>query len=373
MTRVLMTCLDPGIPWGGAKGASVHLEQLATALARENVGVSVVVTAVAENARTPEGVEVLRIPGPGKGSDATERLEAEVMRTNWLRRTAVDLGATVIYERLALHTSAASRAARCVGLPHIVELNAPLREEATRFRTLDLPEDAERLEGEVLRHAASVLAVSEPLVVYARGRGSTTAEQAPNAVNPAMFPKHANPDRDPPTVVFAGALRPWHGLEVLAEAWRILGDGAPELLVIGDGPGRHHLVDVGATLIGAVPHDRVPRLLTAAQIAVAPNPADTPRYFSPLKVFEYMAAGLPVVASDIPGTRSILGSGGLLVPAGDPDALADAVAGLVADPIRRIHMGHAGRNAVLANHTWARRARRVLEVAEALTNREQSA
>ncbi|MEE8600817.1 glycosyltransferase [Euzebya tangerina] len=361
MSALLMACLDPGIAWGGSKGASVHLEQLARAIAAEDTQVCVCVTRIADGAQTrAHNLEVLEIPGPQQGADLATRLDCEGDRAAWLAETAQARGVSAIYERLALHTTAASRAARHLGLPHLVEMNAPLREEASRFRTLERPEVADRAEQEVLRHAALVLPVSEPLVTYARSRGATAVELTPNAVNAAMFPRAARPDRADPTAIFVGALRPWHGPEVLAEAWRSLGADAPRLVVVGDGPGRHHLQSVGAELLGTVPHDDVPELLRQADLAVAPGPADMPTYFSPLKVFEYMAAGLPVVASDLPGTRQVLSERGVLVPAGDASALAAAVAALQADPDRRAQLGAAGRREVLSNHTWPHRARTVL-------------
>src|SRR5207249_583211 len=95
-----------------------------------------------------------------------------------------------------------------------------------------------------------------------------------------------------PAAVFTGTLRPWHGTATIAEAWRLLGDRAPRLLVVGEGTGQEELEGVGATVTGAVTPDAVPLLLESAHIGLAPYAADTPDYFSPLKVYEYLAAGL---------------------------------------------------------------------------------
>ena len=113
-------------------------------------------------------------------------------------------------------------------------------------------------------------------------------------------------------------------------------------------------------------HDRVPAVLAGAQIGLAPYPAGAPPYFSPLKVFEYLAAGLAVVAADLPGVTEVAGGTAVVVPPGDAQALAGAVSALVADPGRRAALGAGGRRLVLSRHTWGHRARMVLALAEEL-------
>jgi glycosyltransferase involved in cell wall biosynthesis len=114
-----------------------------------------------------------------------------------------------------------------------------------------------------------------------------------------------------------------------------------------------------------VPHAEVPALLATASIGLAPYAADAPGYFSPLKLFEYLAAGLAVVAGSIAGVREVVGAEhAVLVPPGDPAALAAAVSELAADEAKRARLGAAGRELVAARHTWDRRARRILELVE---------
>jgi glycosyltransferase involved in cell wall biosynthesis len=132
---------------------------------------------------------------------------------------------------------------------------------------------------------------------------------------------------------------------------------------VGDGTGRDALADVGAVVTGAVPTTAVPSLLATAQIGLCPYPADAPNYFSPLKLFEYLAAGLPVVAAALPGVVDVAGHVAMCVPPGDADALAGAVVALARDPARRAQLGAAGRRLILASHTWAHRARGLLALA----------
>src|SRR5256885_4445443 len=103
------------------------------------------------------------------------------------------------------------------------------------------------------------------------------------------------------TVGFVGSMKPWHGLDVLVEAFARLHERAPDarLLLVGDGPARAAVcADLSARGLAGVVHcteavapHEVPGLLTSVDAAVAPYPRATGFYFSPLKVYEYMAAG----------------------------------------------------------------------------------
>src|SRR5918996_1113350 len=260
--RVAYLCADPGIAYGGTKGASVHVHELTAALARAGAEVLLVVAGRAPGAAPPPpGVTLEILPGPAKGAATTERLSAELERVAWLERRLRGFEADVLYERLALHSAAGSAAARALRIPHVVELNAPLPAEAARYRRLDLADEAERLEHVVL--------------------------------------------------------------------------GAAEL-VVGDGPGREVLEAAGARVTGALPHRDVPAQLAGADIGLAPYAHDAPDYFSPLKLFEYLAAGLATVAGDLPGVRDVVSAEeAVIVPCGDAPVLAAAVAALAADPARR--------------------------------------
>ena len=110
--------------------------------------------------------------------------------------------------------------------------------------------------------------------------------------------------------------------------------------------------------------------LAALDVGTMPYPpaGELPTGFaqamSPLKLFEYMAAGVPIVASDLPALREILsdGNNALLTPPGDPQALATAIRSLLESPARREAIARRARSDV-AGHSWETRARRALEFA----------
>jgi glycosyltransferase involved in cell wall biosynthesis len=145
-------------------------------------------------------------------------------------------------------------------------------------------------------------------------------------------------------VCFVGALGPWHGLEYLIQSMPCVLEDVPdaEFVLVGAMKefGTSHLAamakEYGVSermhLLGRkLPHE-VPRILVESDVAVAPYPARD-FGFSPLKLFEYMACGVPIVCSDLPSTREIVEDdrNGLLVPPGDIDSLAEAIVRILID------------------------------------------
>lgn len=192
----------------------------------------------------------------------------------------------------------------------------------------------------------------------------------PNGID---FGRFAGPPRTPhpePTVLFVGRLERRKGLPVLLEAFRIVKRRFPaaRLEIVGPDGGlrrrleayirRHRLAEVA--LLGFRPDEEVVRRYRQAWVFCAP--ATEGESFG-LVLLEAMAAGLPVVASDIPGYREVAGpdSGAVLVPPGNPAALAEALVGLLGDTDRRTELGRRGQ-AWAAGFDWGRVARRIVEV-----------
>jgi glycosyltransferase involved in cell wall biosynthesis len=177
--------------------------------------------------------------------------------------------------------------------------------------------------------------------------------------------------RSPQNVVFMGSFRAWHGVtDFVRAALLLLAQGRDlRLTLIGDGPERPAAEALAApyadrfTFTGAVPYAQIPALLAKADIGVAPfTTAPHPAlraagfFWSPLKIYEYMAAGLPVVTAAIPPLDEIIRDGqeGALFPEGDLPALAAAIAHLLDAPAAAQQMGRAARARVVARYSWQR-------------------
>ncbi len=183
-------------------------------------------------------------------------------------------------------------------------------------------------------------------------------------------PGRREPSGDP-VVAYAGHLYAWKGVDVLLDALArvpearglIVGGHAaePDLARL-----RTHAGTLGianrVTFTGLVAPARVPELLETATVLALPNPASaiSTRFTSPLKLFEYMSAGRPIVASDLPAIREVLHDGvdGLLVEPGDADALARAIRRLIADPALAARLAAAALEAA-PQYSWDRRAERL--------------
>ncbi|MBN1483624.1 MAG: glycosyltransferase family 4 protein [Chloroflexia bacterium] len=194
----------------------------------------------------------------------------------------------------------------------------------------------------------------------------------------------------PPTgklFVFVGSFRPWHGAVEFVEAGiRLLEHGRDvSFLLVGKGPlwsqvaSRCQQSGHGQRfhLSGSVPYDQVPLYLALATAGVAPfQPRCHPAlraagfFWSPLKVFEYMAMGLPVVTTDVPPLNRIVrpGQEGLLVNEGDMAGLAQAMERLLDSPEEAGKMGRRARERVAAEYSWTRHCQRLERVLEAIVH-----
>ncbi len=371
--RLLYLSGDPGVPVLGHKGASVHVRELATALSRILVEV-----AIASPRTEPAGdaldAPIALLPIPRVAPDASEvdlRTALEAQRAAVLEHARL-FDADAIYERYSLFGNAGVEAAAALGIPHVLEVNAPLREEARRFRTLPHPALAREIERAVYRGTGRLLAVSPAIKRWLEAEGvePERVEVVPNAVAPERFgPRRKRRDGDF-VVGFCGSLKAWHGIEVLLEACATAFAEEPSLRleVVGSGPLEHLLREPGLPadrLIahGAVPHAEAIECLRGWDAGVAPYLPLDDFYFSPLKVLEYMAAGLCPVASALGELPALLGEDdrGVLVPAGDAGGLATALVELAHRRRRALELGRRARKHVLEAHTWERNARVVLD------------
>ena len=287
-----------------------------------------------------------------------------------------------IYERYSLWSYSAMEYAQKVGIPGILEVNAPLILEQEKHRGLVDREEAEAVAKRVFQAATTIITVSSEVKDYVSQyvNDKSKIQVIPNGVNPQRFAQNLSetnkPLSDQFTVGFMGSLKPWHGLPILIDAFARFHRNHPKtrLLIVGDGTERDRLLRDIATrnlesvvqLTGAVPPEAVPHWLAQMDVAVAPYPQSEDFYFSPLKVYEYMAAGLPVVASNIGQIAEVIDHGvnGLLAPPGDVTALEKALDQLWRSPSLRYCLGDLAREKILQHHTWERVVEKILFFAQ---------
>ncbi|MCC7106551.1 MAG: glycosyltransferase family 4 protein [Chloroflexi bacterium] len=272
--------------------------------------------------------------------------------------------------------------ARAVGAPRYLYEVHELFSTRARERDPAAPAWAPRtrlprllgLERGVLRGAAALLtltSVCKELVVSEFGVPETRVAVAADAVG--HVPNDLPPLPNSHEVVYAGQLYPWKGVGTLVRAVATV-PGAT-LRIVGGLPNERHyeqalrdtVTQLGSgdrvTFAGFVPHRDVPRAIANGAAAAVPLP-ETPmsRYFtSPLKVFEYMAAGLPIVASDLPALRDVLHHevNALLVPPDDVGALGLAIERLLRDRGLAERL-RAQALADVRRYTWAARAETIV-------------
>lgn len=288
-----------------------------------------------------------------------------------------------IYQRYSLNNLAGVILAKRLRLPLVLEANASEAKWRRDFGTLKYPNLAFACERFILERADLVAAVSQNAAddLLASGGNPDRVRVVPNGVNVARF-TDAEPMPLPAgfadnfTVCFVGLFYPWHGVRFLAEAFGLFHARQPDsrLLLVGDGEelpaakavlARHGALKA-THFAGLVSRSDAPRFMSAADVLVSPH-ADIDHFIgSPIKVFEYMASGRAIVATRVGQIPEVLSHGrsALLVPAEDPEAMAEAMQRLHSDSGLRARLGGEARRQAAALHSWDARLAAILDGAD---------
>ncbi|WP_330986130.1 MULTISPECIES: glycosyltransferase family 4 protein [Enterobacterales] len=366
--RVAYICADPGIPVFGSKGASVHIQEVLRSLVKR--GLDITLFAQRTGGPVPEilrSVRLVQLPALPANTHAESRARQALDANPWLTEQLTLTGPyDVIYERYSLWSHAGMTFARQANITGILEVNAPLIEEQRKYREMPLEQEAEQTLRQVLKNADTLIAVSPGVKSWLETLPETANKThvVANGVDPTRFPIPMPSTRQHAVIGFLGSLKPWHGIHTLIEAFDLLHQrGRPvRLSVVGDGPEypliHQQLAQRGLLpfchFSGAVENARVPDLLAQMDIAVAPYPQLPGFYFSPLKIYEYMAARLPVITTRVGHLSEIVDDEktGLLVEPDDPLALCTAIERLLDDTTLARKLGNAGRQQVEQTQSW---------------------
>lgn len=290
----------------------------------------------------------------------------------------------IVYERYALGNFAPAFLCWTLGIPLVVEVNDSVVIE--RSRSTSFPRIKRWLERRILSSAGLIVTVSQHFKAQLLEAFPLLQESKilvlPNAVSERRFNL---PDArrsaelrfriglgSRTLVGTAGQFLRWHGLTPLVSATAALAQERNlGFLFIGDGPVRPEVeqaaraagIEDRVTFTGMVPHALVPEHLALVDVAVIPSSNE---HCSPMKLMEFMAMGLPVVAPDLPNIREVLEDGqtGRLFQPGDMDDMRQRLVELLDDREAARAMGRRARSYVLDNLTWAVHARKVLETLE---------
>jgi glycosyltransferase involved in cell wall biosynthesis len=394
-------CADRGIPIGGTKGGSVHVRQFLDRIGALGYKATVLAASVVKEPDIPEVRRVIAIPEAKSEAWLAGLLEASKNDSNvkdliefYRNDYAIDLMSSIdelepinlVYERYSLFSVAGLLYARSHNIRYVLEVNAPLIKEAEQYRGLGKVGLVNRIETVLFEGADHIVAVSNQVAVYVRERARRArVTVVPNGFDHHRFPeslveqssrKHLKDIADDEIVVgFLGAIKPWHGTELLLDMIEQFSERKSPLRLVLVGDDRQlsnanrvdKLRSRGVLFTtGAVPFEQVPGYLAEMDILVAPYPPLDDFYFSPLKIYEYMAAGKPIIASRIGQIDDILSDGknAILIEPGNLEQLNEAVLRLSNDPELRQQLGRAARSEAFDHHTWDHRMRLLRTIVE---------
>jgi len=305
-------------------------------------------------------------------------------------------GHDLVHERHEIYRNGVAMACRRLRLPYVLFFDAdPIFESDYMGQPITglLRRRARQLISYNLRAAVRVICVSDAAKRHLVNNWRTPVDRVavlPNGVDTSKHrprPESADAVRqslalgEGPLVVFVGTFAAWHDTTTLIDSFRAVLAQYPQarLVLVGDGERKAAMqayarsLDLGSSVnfTGAVPHEKIPHLVSAAHVVVAPYPKMQGDFWgSPMKILEYMACGAAIVASRIGQLQETIrdGHNGLLVEPGDADHLANAILGLLQDEELRTRLGRQARQDAVREHTWDQYARRLEAVyADALS------
>lgn len=380
--------------WFGAKvgGSFSHTSGIINALSAEFGGVEFVTTdevpCLSEDV-VPKEIDLARVEGWADGA-ALHFVAQRGLFAEAVRLTGESNRPAFVYQRASLGDVSGLMLARHLRRPFVLEYNGPETWVARHWgEGIPYAESFERIETELLQRADLVVAVSQPLVEDAVNRGAAPDRVllCPNATDPERF----HPDLDGEstrsclgvsgrkTALLMSSFGPWHGVEVAIEAYALMLQRAPHLractslILAGSGERESQARQLSGNLgiqppnvvfTSMVPYEQAPKMLAAGDVLLSPqirNPDGTRFFGSPTKIFEYLAMGRTIIASDLDQIGEVINHevNGLLVPPSDIGALAEALRRVFDDPAAHTELGRRARMDAVAIHSWRERVQRI--------------
>lgn len=282
-------------------------------------------------------------------------------------------------------------------LKYMIELNGPVEEEQKIWGHSQWEIGlAKRLEKFCYRWADGIIVVDSGLRRYLEERGTFRAKlvEIPTGVNPQIIEPldkkmcHRRLGLDPERryICFVGSLRIWHGIDIAIKAMKILVGlrSNINLLIVGEGKRKKEYQDLTKKLelsssvifAGQVDYEELKYFLGASDICIAPSRdmKNTGYGLAPLKVFDYMAAGRPIVATNVGGLKELIQDNGvgLVADSDDPEEFAREILNLIKDKKKVASLGRRGRYLAENVFSWGNRTRQTEKFLLSVLNRTKT-
>lgn len=297
------------------------------------------------------------------------------------RRTLDSSKVDMIFERYAIFGVAGAYLSKKWNKPLIIEVNYTSCSALVRHRSALLKPLARRLDQRIFDRALGLVAVSSRLKQHLMEVYGIPPEKIivlPNAADPDVFDisrvvRKSLPFTGGKIIGFVGGFYPWHGLDLLLSAFQSVAQkvGDARLLLVGDGPmmaeirQRVHQSGLGdrVVLTGKVPHQDLPGYIANFYVGVMPDSND---YGSPMKIFEYMSMGKPVVVPDYPPLLDVVNDNeeGRVFPARNVQEMAACLEMLLTDTMAYQRMAEQARRKIVTKHNWLDNGRAILSLCE---------
>ena len=378
--RILYVASDQVVP--GRTGGSVHVLEVARGLAARGHEVHAVVhrSTGATDREARDGVQWHRIAW--KPPHRLFRFRAR----RAVEGIAAESTPDVVIERYYNFGGEGLAVAHSRHIPALLEVNSPIVDHPGSLKgALDvfaLVRPLRRYRQRLCRQAAALVAPIAEIVpedVRAKTEIVTWGANV-DAFHPGRRSDALRRSLGAPAgavvVLFSGSFRPWHGVHVFEAAARRLRDRSDLFFVLAGGDEAREGTGYRGKRLGAVAYEGMPEIVASADVGVAPYDTALLKqlrlgfYWSPLKIFEYMAAGLPTVTIPRPPLTDIVREGqeGLHVAERDPSALARAIETLASDAPLRARLGASARTRVVERYSWARHCEQIESILRRITS-----
>ena len=385
MPNILYTAFDI-VP--SPKGASTHILHNLRGLVNGGHGVHLITPndGLLPPEDTIEGAQVTRIP-----QDLSQNFLARAVHfgKSVLAHLALHPGYDVVHFRNIWDGFHITQNKKKFGYKTLFEVNGlPSIELKYHYPGMDAQLLAKIKEQELATlHLADALICPSNVTRYyiaSLGLNRKLVTVIPNGVSPSDFPLTPLPVRDgrEPVLLYIGTLADWQGLDILIKSLpKILESQPVKLRIIGRGRSRQRKMlakqirklglEDHVIVQPAVPHHEIPELIAGADICVAPlalNDRNVTQGACPIKILEYMAAGRPLLASNMPIVRELVREDvdGLLFSPSDPDDLAHQANQLLKDVELSKRLAESAAAHVREKFTWHESQKKLLKVVERL-------